>query len=112
MPTNVTPEYRKAEEAFRAAKTLDEKIERLDDMMSLLPKHKGTDHLYADLKRRMSRLRKQQEQGTGKKGGGAYVDFTKEDAAAQVILVGPGKIEPIGLRELGGIPVGGTGHQI
>jgi small GTP-binding protein len=89
MPTNVTPEYRKAEEAFRSAKTLDEKIERLEDMMALLPKHKGTDHLYADLKRRMSRLRKQMEQSTGKKGGGAYVDFTKEGAAAQVILVGP-----------------------
>ncbi len=89
MPTNVTPEYRKAEEAFRIAKTLDEKIERLEDMMALLPKHKGTDHLYADLKRRMSRLRKQMEQSTAKKGGGAYVDFTKEGAAAQVILVGP-----------------------
>ena len=89
MPTNVTPEYRKAEEAFRVAKTPDEKIERLEDMMAVLPKHKGTDHLYADLKRRMSRLRKQLEQSTGRKGGGAYVDFTKEGAAAQVILVGP-----------------------
>ncbi len=89
MPTNVTPEYRKAEEAFRVAKSLDEKIERLEDMMSLLPKHKGTDHLYADLKRRMSRLRKQMEQSTGRRGGGAYVDITKEGAAAQVILVGP-----------------------
>jgi ribosome-interacting GTPase 1 len=89
MPTNVTPEYKKAEEAFRAAKSLDEKIERLEYMISLLPKHKGTDHLYADLKRRMSRLRKQLEESTGRKTGGAQIYFTREGAAAQVILVGP-----------------------
>ena len=44
MPTNVTPEYRKAEEAFRNAAPVDEKIERLEDMIALLPKHNGTDH--------------------------------------------------------------------
>jgi ribosome-interacting GTPase 1 len=88
MPTNVTPEYRKAEEAFRQAKTLDEKIERMEDMISLLPKHKGTDHLFADLKRRLSRLRRQQETA-GKKGRAGYgLDFLRE-GAAQVILVGP-----------------------
>ena len=35
MPTNVTPEYRRAEEAFREAQSLDEKIKRLEDMISL-----------------------------------------------------------------------------
>ncbi len=45
MPTNVPPEYKKAEQAFRAAKTIDEKVERLDDMMALLPKHKTTSTL-------------------------------------------------------------------
>ena len=87
MPTNVGPEYKKAEEAFRAAKAIDEKISRLEDMIALLPKHKGTDHLYADLKRRMSRLLKQQE-SSGRKGGGPTLGFEKE-GAAQVILVGP-----------------------
>jgi small GTP-binding protein len=88
MPTNVTPEYRKAEEAYREAKTLDEKVERLEDMIALLPKHKGTDHLYADLKRRLSKLRKELESSGGKRGGGAGLDFTRE-GAAQVVLVGP-----------------------
>ena len=87
MPTNVGPEYRKAEEAFRAAKTIDEKITRLEDMIALLPKHKGTDHLYADLKRRMSKLQKQQESSGRKSGGGPTLGFEKE-GAAQVILVG------------------------
>ena len=87
MPTNVGPEYKKAEEAFRAAKTIDEKITRLEDMIALLPKHKGTDHLYADLKRRMSKLQKQQESTGQKSGGGPTLGFEKE-GAAQVILVG------------------------
>jgi ribosome-interacting GTPase 1 len=87
MPTNAGPEYKKAEEAFRAAKTIDEKITRLEDMIALLPKHKGTDHLYADLKRRMSKLQKQQESSGRKGGGGPTLGFEKE-GAAQVILVG------------------------
>jgi ribosome-interacting GTPase 1 len=87
MPTNVGPEYKKAEEAFRAAKTIDEKITRLEDMIALLPKHKGTDHLYADLKRRMSKLQKQQESTGRKSGGGPTLGFEKE-GAAQVVLVG------------------------
>ncbi|UCF96352.1 MAG: 50S ribosome-binding GTPase [Spirochaetaceae bacterium] len=88
MPTNTGPEYKKAEEAFRAAKTIDEKITRLEDMMAVLPKHKGTDHLFADLKRRMSKLLKQQESSGRKSGGGPTLGFEKE-GAAQVILVGP-----------------------
>jgi small GTP-binding protein len=88
MPTNVPPEYRKAEEAYRAAKTADEKIERLEDMISLLPKHKGTDHLYADLKRRLASLRKQLETQDRKSRHGSFVEFTRE-GAAQVVLLGP-----------------------
>ncbi len=88
MPTNVTPEYKKAEEAYRRAETTDEKIERLEEMIALLPKHKGTDHLYADLKRRLSRLKKEQETSRKKKGRGLALEFTRE-GAAQVVLIGP-----------------------
>jgi small GTP-binding protein len=88
MPTNVPPEYKKAEEAFRKAKTTDEKIERLEDMIALLPKHKGTDHLYADLKRRMSTLRRQLETTDKKSRHDSFVGFTRE-GAAQIILIGP-----------------------
>jgi ribosome-interacting GTPase 1 len=88
MPTNVTPEYRKAEEAFRAARALDEKVSRLEDMIALLPKHKGTDHLFADLKRRLARLKEEQEAGGRKAGRGGGLDFERE-GAAQLVLVGP-----------------------
>jgi ribosome-interacting GTPase 1 len=88
MPTNVTPEYRKAEEAFRAARTVDEKIARLEDMIALLPKHKGTDHLFADLKRRMAKLKAEQEASGKRAGRGGGPDFTRE-GAAQAVLLGP-----------------------
>ena len=88
MPTNVTPEYRKAEEAFRDARTLDEKISRLEDMIALLPKHKGTDHLFADLKRRLAKLKGEQEAGGKKVGHGGGPGFERE-GAAQVVLLGP-----------------------
>jgi ribosome-interacting GTPase 1 len=88
MPTNVTPEYKKAEEAYREAKSLDEKVERLKDMISLLPKHKGTDHLYADLKRRLAKLKRELESSGGRKGGSKGLDFYRE-GAAQIILIGP-----------------------
>lgn len=93
MPTNVTPEYKKAEAAFREATTIEEKIDRLELMIALLPKHKGTDHLYANLKQRLSKLRKQLET-SGKKGrgglhrGGPYADITRE-GAAQLVMIGP-----------------------
>ena len=45
MPTNVTPQYRKAEEAYRQATTTEDRIARLEEMIALLPKHKGTEHL-------------------------------------------------------------------
>ena len=64
MPTNVTPQYRKAEEQFKAAETREEKIAALENMIALLPKHKGTDKLFASLKQRLAKLRS----GGGKKG--------------------------------------------
>jgi ribosome-interacting GTPase 1 len=88
MPANVTPDYKRAEEAFRSAKTADEKIARLENMIALLPKHKGTDHLYADLKRRLAKLKEEAESGAGHRGAHAGPEIERE-GAAQVALVGP-----------------------
>jgi ribosome-interacting GTPase 1 len=88
MPTNVTPEYRKAEAAYRTAREPEEKIARLEEMIALLPKHKGTDHLFADLKRRLSKLQAQAEAARKKGGGGSTLGFGRE-GAARVVLLGP-----------------------
>ena len=61
MPTNVPPQYREAEERFRQARTSEAKIAALHEMLAIMPKHKGTDHLKAQLRARMSRLMEELE---------------------------------------------------
>ena len=56
MPTNVPPQYREAEQRFRQARTTQTKIAALQEMLAVMPKHKGTDHLKAQLRARMSQL--------------------------------------------------------
>jgi ribosome-interacting GTPase 1 len=87
MPTNLTPGYRKAEEAFRRASNHDDKIARLEEMIACLPRHKGTDHLYADLRHKLSKLRAQIE-SSGHRSAGPTIGFSRE-GAAQLVLVGP-----------------------
>jgi len=86
MPTNVTPEYERAERRYREARSDEEKLDALREMLSTVPKHKGTEKLQADIKRRISQLRKAE----AKKGGGKSVDpyHVPRGGAGQVLLVG------------------------
>ena len=77
MPANLTPEYFKAERWFREATTNDEKILALEQMLSVMPKHKGTDHLRADLRRKLSKLK----EAPVKKGHGTPMIFTSHEPA-------------------------------
>jgi hypothetical protein len=86
MPANLSPEYHRAEERLRAAKSLSEKIDALEEMLRVIPKHKGTDHMQADLKSRIAKLRKE----GGKKGGkGGFSYIIPREGAGQVALAGP-----------------------
>lgn len=86
MPANLTPEYRRAEEQFRAAKTPEGKLEALEEMLRVVPKHKGTDGLQADLKARIAKLRKQPAAKVGKS---SFTHMVPREGAGQVVLVGP-----------------------
>jgi len=87
MPANLTPEYLEAERRFRLAKTGPEKMQALEVMLAVIPKHKGTEKLQADIKRRLSKLRGEMQ----KKGGPqrAYLFSVDRQGAGQVALVGP-----------------------
>lgn len=88
MPANLTPEYLAAERDFKSAQSQEEKIAALERMLSTVPKHKGTEKLQADIKRRLSQARKE----AGKKKGAAHaVPFyvVKHEGAGQVALIGP-----------------------
>jgi ribosome-interacting GTPase 1 len=89
MPTNVTADYKKAEDAFRKAREPRERLECLREMMRTIPKHKGTEHLQADIKSRIKQLT--EELSSPKKGGrrSGPSHVIRPDGAAQIALVGP-----------------------
>lgn len=89
MPANLTPDYKAAEQRFREAKTTEDKIAALQEMMAVIPRHKGTDRIWADLRRRLAQLKdsQQQEQKHGRRGTSHYVP--KEDVPQVVILGTP-----------------------
>jgi len=60
--TNLPPEYFGAEKRFKEAATSQEKIKALEDLISTVPKHKGTDKLRADLRKKLSQLREESNQ--------------------------------------------------
>jgi ribosome-interacting GTPase 1 len=86
MPANLTPQYLEAEKNYRAAKTTQEKIAWLEEMLTVMPKHKGTDHLRADLRTKIANLTK----SMGKKAATARTSMKIEKAgAAQIAVIGP-----------------------
>lgn len=86
MPANLPPTYHEAEARYRAAKSTEEKIELLEEMLRIIPKHKGTDKLQGDLKSRIAKLRRQPR----KKGATRIFSYSiPREGAGQVALVGP-----------------------
>jgi ribosome-interacting GTPase 1 len=88
MPTNLPPEAVEAERRYRAAKTTAEKIARLEEFISTIPKHKGTDKLRADLRRRLSKLKSatQSRKKVSRQDSAFRID---KEGAGQVVVVGP-----------------------
>ncbi len=89
MPANLTPQYYAAEEAYKKASTLEEKVAALEEMLATIPKHKGTEKLQGDLKKKLSRLRKEST-ASKSKGGSRQEDpyLVDSQGAGQVLLLG------------------------
>ncbi len=87
MPANLTPEYEKAELRYRQAATDGERVAALQEMLAAIPKHKGTEKMQADLKRRLSQLRKS-EQSSGRSTGLDPFHIPRS-GAGQVVVIGP-----------------------
>jgi len=85
MPANLTPIYRDAEARFKAAVTREEKIAGLEEMLRVIPKHKGTEHLQADLRSRLSKLRQEPKKKGPSKGLSHKIP---KEGAGQITLVG------------------------
>jgi ribosome-interacting GTPase 1 len=87
MPANLTPQYLAAEQRFKDAVTTQEKIEALEEMMALIPKHKGTEKMQADLRKRLAKLRNESVKKHGVSKASAIYSIPRE-GAGQVVLVG------------------------
>lgn len=87
MPTNLPPDYYEVEKQYRAASSPAEKIVYLEEMLSIVPKHKGTDHLRADLRRKISKLKSSPAAKKSSKRDSAFrID---KEGAGQVVVIGP-----------------------
>ncbi len=87
MPANLPPQYIEVEKRYREAKDPEEKLLLLKELLAIIPKHKGTEKLQADLKRRISRLgdRLQSRKKSGKR---MALYRVEPEGAARVSLVG------------------------
>ena len=86
MPANLTPQYMEAEQRFKRASTTPEKIAALEEMMAVIPRHKGTEKLQAELRKKMSALRNEPDpKKTSRRDASFVVD---REGARQLTLVG------------------------
>jgi len=88
MPTNLPPEHFEVERRYRAATSPAEKIACLQELLSIIPKHKGTDKLRADMRRRLSKLKTspQTRKSASKRESAFHID---KEGAGQVVVAGP-----------------------
>ena len=91
MPANLPPQYYELEREFKHERDPREKLRLAEELLAIMPKHKGTDKLQADLKAKISKMKKQVE-GTSKTHGTRQAqthDHIEKEGAAQIILIGP-----------------------
>ena len=85
MPANLTPQYLEAEQRFRNARSTAEKVACLEEMLRVIPKHKGTDRMRGDLRRRLAKLKTESQKAGGARGYTVQVD---KEGAGQIVMLG------------------------
>ena len=87
MPANLPPQYFEAERRYRSAKDPEEKIAALEEMLAIMPHHKGTDKLQAALRQKIAKFSQEAERkyATARRAG----FYIRREGAGQVMLVGP-----------------------
>ena len=90
MPANLPPQYFEAEKRYRSAKDPEEKIEALEAMLAIMPRHKGTDKLHAELRRKIAKFSQEAERkyATARRSG----FYIRREGAGQVMLVGQANV--------------------
>ena len=105
MAVNLTPQYLEAEQEYKKAQTAEDRLAALKKMWSLVPKHKASEKLQAEIKKKMSDAKEEVEQDkkSPKKGAGLSFKVPRQGAGQIILLGGPnaGKSQRVGLRFTG-----------
>jgi len=89
MPTNLPPDARKKWAEVEATKNPREKLLRMQEFLSLVPKHKGTLKLRGQIKKQMAMMRKEMEEKKRRKVGKSGPKlFLEKEGAAQIAIIG------------------------
>lgn len=87
MAANLTPQYEKAEAKYKAATTDEDRLAALQEMLAEIPKHKASEKMQAELKRKISVTRKAMASAPAAKGVVDHFHVPK-GGAGQVVLLG------------------------
>ncbi|OFX32584.1 MAG: hypothetical protein A2Z07_03740 [Armatimonadetes bacterium RBG_16_67_12] len=87
MPANLTPDYHAADRKFKEATTPEARLAALEEMLSTIPKHKGTEKMQADIKRRIAKFRSETQRRKGAARARPFYHVERE-GAGQIVLVG------------------------
>ena len=90
MPANLPPTYYKLKHQHEAAKSDEERLSLLEEMLRIVPKHKGTEKVVSDLRKRIAVIKKEPS-GKGGKGAGkkGYSEHIPKQGAGQLVMLGP-----------------------
>lgn len=90
MPANLPPTYYKLKHQHEAAKTDEERLSLLEEMLRIVPKHKGTEKVVSDLRKRIAVIKKGGSAKGGKKSGKkGYSEHIPKQGAGQIVMLGP-----------------------
>lgn len=89
MPANLTPIYHDAEERYKKASSDPERLAALQEMMAVIPKHKGTEKLQADIKKKIARLRKDLQKHKSSSSSHRPFHHVDREGAGRAVLTGP-----------------------
>ena len=89
LPANLPPEAKAKLAKYSEAKSLEDKIRALEEFISAVPKHKGTENLLLWARRRLAELREELEERRRRRVGGGPRFFVEKQGAAQVVILGP-----------------------
>lgn len=85
MPANLPPQFHTISAKLKGAKTVEEKISILEELLAITPKHKGTDKLQGNIKAKIAKLKERKPKKTKRE----TLYSIQREGARQTVIMGP-----------------------